>query len=89
VQAHHESSRQSWSAGHFRVQLAKLRLNQTEAARQSAYRQLFKARIAERALADIREATNKAWVLGNGQFKRKAEEQLKRPAARARPRRGP
>ena len=38
------------------------RLGKTDEERQSAYRQLFRARIPEKTLADIREATNKAWV---------------------------
>lgn len=57
------------------------RLGRTETARQPAYRQLFKARIAEKTLSEIREATNKAWVLGNDRFKDKIEAQLARQAA--------
>jgi putative transposase len=57
------------------------RLGRSDDERQSAYRQLFKARIADQTLAEIREATNKAWVLGNDRFKRKIEAQLERRAA--------
>jgi putative transposase len=32
-------------------------------------------------LEEIREATNKAWVLGSERFKQRAEKKLNRPAA--------
>lgn len=48
--------------------------------RQSAYRQLFKARIPELTLNEIRKATNKAWVLGSERFIRRVEKKLDRPA---------
>jgi putative transposase len=41
--------------------------------RQSNYRALFQADIPEQELAEIREATNKAWVLGSSQFKEKVQ----------------
>ena len=41
--------------------------------RQSHYRALFQADIPEQELAEIREATNKAWVLGSSQFKEKVQ----------------
>ena len=44
-------------------------LGSTEQDRQSTYRQLFRSRISEMRLDMIREATNKAWVLGSDQFK--------------------
>ena len=47
-------------------------------ARQAAYRALFRHRIAERTLEDLREATNKAWVLGNDRFRERIESQLNR-----------
>ncbi|NOZ53726.1 MAG: hypothetical protein GXP08_11425 [Gammaproteobacteria bacterium] len=37
-------------------------------------RQLFKHRIAERALGEIRESINKAWVLGADRFRTKVEQ---------------
>ena len=49
--------------------------------RDPAYRALFRARLAEAALEDIREATNKAWVLGDDRFKAKVERLAKRRAA--------
>ena len=55
------------------------RLGLKEEQRQSAYRQLFRARLPEMTLDAIREATNKAWVLGSDRFKRKMEKQLSRP----------
>jgi putative transposase len=61
------------------------RLGASDASRQAAYRQLFKYRIAENNLAEIRVATNKAWVLGNDRFKARIQKQLERrvePAAK-------
>ena len=54
------------------------RLGKTDEERQSAYRQLFKHRIPENSIAEIREATNKAWVLGNDRFKQRIQEKLGR-----------
>ena len=42
-------------------------------ARLSAYRQLFRGRLAKADVDAIREATNKAWVLGNDCFRLKIE----------------
>ena len=41
-----------------------LGLGRTPEKRQAAYRALFRARISDRSLQDIRNATNKAWALG-------------------------
>lgn len=49
------------------------RLGKTDEERQSAYRILFRGRMPERDLAAIREATNKAWVLGDDRFKAQIE----------------
>lgn len=57
------------------------RLGRGSEERQAAYRQLFRARIPEKSLEEIREATNKAWVLGNDRFKCRIEKQLERRAA--------
>ena len=57
------------------------RLGKTSEERQAAYRQLFRARIADETLDEIREATNKAWVLGGDRFKRKLALQLDRRIA--------
>ena len=60
-------------------------LGGTDEARQGAYRQLFKRHLSEKRMSAIREATNKAWVLGNTPFKLAIQEKLKRrvePAAR-------
>jgi putative transposase len=40
-------------------------LGKTDAQRQSAYRQMFETQLAEKALDEIRSATNKSWVLGS------------------------
>ena len=61
------------------------RLGKTDDERQAAYRQLFKHHIPESSINEIREATNKAWVLGNDRFKQRIQKQLERrvaPAAR-------
>lgn len=55
-----------------------LRMGKTEEARQAAYRQLFKYHVAENTMDEIREATNKAWVLGNDRFKKRIQKQLER-----------
>ena len=49
------------------------RLDRSTDARQSAYRQLFRAHIAKGDIDAIREATNKAWVLGNDRYREKIE----------------
>ncbi len=55
------------------------RLGSTDEERQSAYRQLFRARIPEMTLAAIREATNKGWVMGSDRFKAKIASKIDRP----------
>ena len=54
------------------------KLGKTPEDRQAAYRQLFRVRLAEKTLEEIREATNKAWVLGSSHFKSRIEKQLAR-----------
>jgi putative transposase len=61
------------------------RLGKTAEERRAAYRQLFKHRAPEEHVNQIREATNKAWVLGSDRFKQRIQKQLERrvaPAAR-------
>lgn len=57
------------------------RLGVTVDARQAAYRQLFSTRIEDKTMDEIREATNKAWALGDDQFKRELASRLDRPIA--------
>jgi putative transposase len=59
-------------------QLEYQRLGKTDEERQAAYRQLFKHHITETSMNEIRNATNKAWVLGNDQFKQRIQKQLER-----------
>ena len=54
------------------------RLGKTDEERQAAYRQLFKSHIPESGLDEIRDATNKAWPLGNDRFKQRIQKQLER-----------
>jgi putative transposase len=49
------------------------RLGKTAAERQSAYRALFRGRMPEHEVTAIRDATNKAWVLGGVRFKAQVE----------------
>lgn len=55
-------------------------LGKTEEERQSAYRALFRGRMAEREIEEIREATNKSWALGNDRFKEQIEAKTGRRA---------
>lgn len=54
------------------------RLGKTNPDRQAAYRQLFKHHISEGDATEIRDATNKAWVLGSDQFKQRIQKLLER-----------
>jgi putative transposase len=49
--------------------------------RQNAYRALFDYHIEDLALQEIRDATNKAWVLGENRFKQQIEQQAGRRAS--------
>lgn len=53
-------------------------LGKTVDKRQSAYRTLFRGRMAEKILTEIRECTNKAWVLGSDTFKQEIEKKANR-----------
>jgi len=54
------------------------KLAKTDRGRQSAYRKLFKKNIEAKILDDIRESTNKSWVLGDDKFKRKIAAKISR-----------
>ncbi len=56
-----------------------LRLGESLEERQSAYRSLFRAHISDKTLSEIREATNKSWVLGSSYFKDKIASSINRP----------
>jgi putative transposase len=55
-----------------------MRLGLTRDARQAEYRQLFKHHISEISLNEIRDATNKSWVLGSDRFKQRIYKKLGR-----------
>jgi putative transposase len=57
------------------------RLGPDDSARQTAYSALFKQPISEAQFNDIREATNKAWVLGDTRFRERIQLQLARRVA--------
>ena len=57
------------------------RLDKSAQTRQASYRQLFKHHIPERSVTAIRDATNKAWVLGSDHFKHSVQRQLERRVA--------
>jgi len=64
------------------------RLGRTIAARCDAYRALFHGAVAEAALDEIREATNKGWALGHDRFRDRIEHLAARrtaPLPRGRP----
>ena len=63
-----------WVAPHLEYR----RLGKTDHERQAVYRLLFKHHISENCITEIREATNKAWVLGNDRFKKRMQQQLER-----------
>ncbi len=56
------------------------RLGKTPKDRCQAYRALFKHRLGADTLTEIREATHKAWVLGDANFKKRMEQRTGRPA---------
>ncbi|MEN8170799.1 MAG: transposase [Pseudomonadota bacterium] len=62
-----------------------LALGDTAAERRLAYRRLFRASLGDAVLTEIREATNKAWALGNEKFKTRVE-QLTGRRAQTKPR---
>jgi putative transposase len=57
------------------------RLGENPEERQQAYRALFAHEIGEEVLEQIREATNKAWVLGDQRFRDQIQAQLRRRVA--------
>jgi putative transposase len=57
-----------------------LSLGASKEARKQAYKYLFKHHIPELTLQKIRDATNKAWVLGENRFKQQIEQQTGRRA---------
>lgn len=57
-----------------------LELGKSDEERQYAYRSLFRGRMSERTLIEIRDASNKAWVLGNDRFEAQIEAKTGRRA---------
>lgn len=57
------------------------RLGKEPEERQKAYHALFRHHLSSQVIEDIREATNKAWVLGSNRFKKKVEKLAGRRAA--------
>ena len=55
-------------------------LGKTDEERQQAYRALFRGRMPEHELSSIREATNKAWALGDDRFRKQIEAKTGRRA---------
>ena len=55
-----------------------LALGLSKEERLSAYRDLLRVHLCEKEMTEIRESTNKGWVLGSGRFKDMIEEQLSR-----------
>jgi putative transposase len=57
-----------------------LSLGTSKEAHKQAYKHLFKHHIPELTLQEIRDGTNKAWVLGENRFKQQIEQQTGRRA---------
>ena len=84
-------SKYPWSSYHYNArgkedslispQLLYKRLGGSPGERQKAYRQLFRTHLTASAVEEIREATNKSWVLGSDRFKVKIEKLTARQAA--------
>jgi putative transposase len=55
------------------------RLGQNSQRRCEAYRALFDVAVPQKAIEEIREATNKSWVLGSDFFKKMIEDKINRP----------
>jgi putative transposase len=67
------------------------RIGRNADERQAGYRKLFRKQVSEIELDAIREATNKAWALGNDGFREKIEALAGRrttPRPRGRPKKG-
>jgi len=58
-----------------------LALGQSVKLRQTRYRSLFHTQLPDKTLAEIRQATNKAWCLGDSRFAEEVAQQLNRRAA--------
>jgi putative transposase len=56
-------------------------LGRSEDDRRKSYRSLFKDKLGDDVVSNIRESTNKAWVLGNDRFKEQIEKLIDRQAA--------
>jgi putative transposase len=54
-------------------------LGMAEDTRLGAYRSLFEDDLSEQTITQIREMTNKAWVLGSSEFKKKIQALTDRP----------
>jgi putative transposase len=59
-----------------------LQLGETVADRELAYQAFFGSDVSEKSLGEIREATNKGWVLGSPRFAQQIENMLARPVCR-------
>ncbi len=55
------------------------RLGKTKQERCESYRALFEVAVPQKTIEEIREATNKSWVLGSEYFKEKIKDKINRP----------
>jgi putative transposase len=55
-------------------------LGRSAGDRQESYRSLFRERLAERFIEELRNATNGGWALGDSAFKRRVAKATKRRA---------
>ena len=56
-------------------------LHKLDIGRQEAYKKLFQKSLSDSTLEEIRNATNKAWALGNDRFKKQIGKQINRGLA--------
>jgi putative transposase len=61
------------------------RLDRSKPARQEAYRALFRARLDEALVTEIRQATNGGFVLGGARFQEQIARMLRRRVVRGKP----
>jgi putative transposase len=61
--------------------LCYLALGNTLSKRRKTYQTLFEKHISALSLTEIRDATNKSWVLGDNRFKQQIEKQTGRRAS--------
>jgi putative transposase len=60
-----------------------LNLGVESLARQACYKSMFDIQLSQEVLEDLREATNKGWAFGRGEFKKRLVAAANRPVVSA------